>query len=103
MRPCRACNLEHSPLVNCGVFRRQHEAAQAQLERQYGNLVTHQATPTVVVHTEPVVVHKPESVVVHTDAVVVHKSRHGAYKDQEARKAYKREWMRANRAKAAHA
>jgi hypothetical protein len=48
------------------------------------DLVVHE--PPMVVHNEPVVVHK-----------VVH-SRHGRYADPQARKAYRRDWMRAKRA-----
>lgn len=56
---------------------------------------------------EPVekVVHKPK-MVVHIDSSQAvgssqdGSSRHGVYKDKEARKAYRREWMRKRRAEA---
>ena len=57
------------------------------------------------VHT---VVHKPDPVVVHAPKMVVHTaevvhatdpgSRHGKYADPEARKAYRKEWLRKRRA-----
>lgn len=47
------------------------------------------------------VVHKP-AVVVHSPELVVHngssQNRHGKYADAEARRAYRREWMRRKRA-----
>ena len=43
--------------------------------------------PAVVVHAEELVVHKA------TDG----SSRHGRYKDLEARRSYRREWMRKRR------
>lgn len=69
--PCRACGLDHAPTMRCEVAKRL----------------------AAVVHKDEVVVHE----VVHAEPVVVHGSRHGVYKDAEARKAYRKEWMRKDR------
>jgi len=71
---CRACGLDHSPLVRCEVAKR------------------------LVVHAEPMVVHAP--LVVHdgSSQVVTGSSRHGQYLDIGKRRSYRREWMKAERA-----
>jgi len=63
----------------------------------YGHREDHKC---VVVHAAPMVVHD-EAMVVHTPDMVVHSgsSRHGAYADMDARREYRREWMRARRAR----
>ena len=75
---CRACQTSHDPLLSCSRAARVRES---EVKRELP---------------------KPAEMVVHTDPSVVHKapdgsSRHGVYKDHEARKAYRREWMRAIR------
>jgi len=68
MRPCRACNLVHSRLVRCEV-------------------AAHFAKKALAIVDVAAVVHEQPS-----------SSRHGKYADPEARKAYRREWMRKRRA-----
>jgi hypothetical protein len=73
---CRACGLEHSPLERCEVARRRLAS-----------------TREAVVHRPESVVHTTESVV-HAPTPVVHTPR---YRDMDARRAYRREWMRKRR------
>lgn len=54
----------------------------------------------VVVHSPEIGSPQAELVVVHSEPVVVHKSRHGVYRDVEARRRYKRDWMARRRAEA---
>lgn len=76
---CRACGHAHDPMLTCGRAARLRATA----------VVVHAAIEAVV-HS---------SVVVHADGpVVVHRSRHGKHIDCDARKAYRRDWMRAKRA-----
>ena len=83
---CKSCGLEHRGWVSC---------LKAKTDAQ-----------KVVVHEEPVVVHKipitPQMDTVLRASIlktgeVKAEGRHGKYADLEARKAYRKEWMRKRR------
>ena len=104
MIPCRACALVHSPLERCEVARRRAGIEVHRIEA--GPVKTRQnpTKPTKCLESDALgSLRSGDLGAVDTLALVVHaagSSRHGKYAKAtaDARKAYRRAWMRRRRA-----
>ena len=106
MTPCRACALVHSPLERCEVARRRAGIEVHRIEVVSVKTRQKPTKPTKCLKSDALgSLRSDDRGAVDTPTLVVHaagSSRHGKYAKAtaEARKAYRRAWMRRRRAEA---